>query len=509
MNVQTSNQPEPNASSSKAPPSGGRKLAFGAIAYGVVNLIKVGLQLLLLPIMARLLGPEEFGIYALVLPTISFVTLLADGGLGATLAREPESSSLVWSSAFWFLLLTGFALALAATGFGALLAHLVGQPRVLPMIATLSISLLFLVLSVSPSARLSRRKNLSVGAAAELTANLIGAATAVTLAIKGAGAWSLVAQYVVTYGIRSLVLNAAAFSVPTIEFSLRAIRPHMVSGGIMIGVRLSEHAGRVAENILVDRVFGTALLGNYTFANQISKFAGESVGNVTWTTLYVQSLTGDKASVIQLHRQFCRLLAAILFPATLLAAAAAPELINLLLGPKWVGLAFMLRVLLPVSALTMVANQVGAILLANGRFEIQFCCSGAQALARVLVVCAGPWIGLTATIYGLAVVALLYFAALLVFSRQPTGCQPLPMLRGLVGPAISSLIAAGVCLAALPAFPTNAGWMATSLLFGIGTFAVSMMTIDRKGLIEDWQAIRSVMSTRRVPGRTNNSGDQN
>jgi ethanolamine transporter EutH len=82
---------------------GGRKLAFGAIASGAVNLIKVGLQLLLLPIMARLLGPEEFGIYALVLPTISFVTLLADGGLGATLAREPESSSLVWSSAFCFL----------------------------------------------------------------------------------------------------------------------------------------------------------------------------------------------------------------------------------------------------------------------------------------------------------------------------------------------------------------------------------------------------------------------
>jgi PST family polysaccharide transporter len=171
------------------PVTSDRKLALAAIASGAVNVIKVGLQLLLLPVMARLLGPGEFGIYALALPTVSFVALLADGGLGATLAREPESSSLVWSSAFWVLLLAGCILALGSSAFGLLLGYIAQQPRVPAMIALLSLSLIFLVLSVSPTARLNRRKNLAVGAAAELAANLIGAAIAVTLAIEGAGAW--------------------------------------------------------------------------------------------------------------------------------------------------------------------------------------------------------------------------------------------------------------------------------------------------------------------------------
>jgi PST family polysaccharide transporter len=166
-----------------ATPVSNRKLAFGAIASGTVSLIKVGLQLLLLPVMARLLGPEEFGIYALALPTVSFVALLADGGLGATLAREPETSSLVWSSAFWFLVFTGFALALGASAFGVLLAELVHQPRVSAMIALLSLSLVFLVLSVPAGARLTRRRNLGVGAAAELTANWLFEA-------PGRGVWS-------------------------------------------------------------------------------------------------------------------------------------------------------------------------------------------------------------------------------------------------------------------------------------------------------------------------------
>jgi O-antigen/teichoic acid export membrane protein len=476
-----------------------RKLAFGAIASGTVSIIKVGLQLLLLPIMARLLGPDEFGIYALALPTVSFVALLADGGLGATLAREPETSSLVWSSAFWFLLFTGLTLALGASVFGILLAYLVQQPRVSPMIALLSLSLVFLVLSVPAGARLTRRRNLGVGAASELAANLIGAAIAVVLAFEGAGAWSLVAQYLSTYAIRAVALNITAFEMPGFEFSMSSIRPHMASGGLLIGTRLTEYLGRVGENILIDRIFGTALLGSFTFANQVSRFAAETVGNVSWATLYVQALTSDRASVVDIHRRLCRMLAAILFPTTLLAAAAAPELIDWLLGPKWVDLSLMLRVFLPMSALSIIAVQVGPVLLAIDRFEIHFWCSAGLGVGRVLVVLAGLWVGLAGVIYGLASVSLLHFAALLFFAKQSTGCRPLPMLRGLVGPAISSLVAAGSCLLALRLLSSGASSTLLSLAIGLAIFAACMFLIDRKSLADDWNIMRRIMSGHRPP----------
>lgn len=480
--------------SGEAPFLSTRKLAFGAIASGTVSLIKVGLQLLLLPVMAHLLGPDEFGIYALALPTVSFVALLADGGLGATLAREPETSSLVWSSAFWLLLFTGLTLALAASIFGVFLAHLVQQPRVSPMIALLSLSLVFLVLSVPAGARLTRRRNLGVGAGAELTANLIGAAVAIVLAEKGAGAWSLVAQYLSTYAIRAVVLNISAFEVPRFEFSISSIRPHMASGGLLIGTRLGEYLGRIGENILIDRIFGTALLGSFTFANQVSRFAAETVGNVSWATLYVQALTSDRTSVVDIHRRLCRMLAAILFPTTLLAAAAAPELIDWLLGPKWIELALMLRIFLPMSALSIIAVQVGPILLAMDRFDIYFWCSVGLGVGRVLVVFAGLWTGLAGLVYGLAGVGVLHFAALLIFSKRSTGCQPLSMLRGLVGPAISSSVAAGGCLVLLRLLASNPSSTLLSLAIGLAIFAACMFLIDRKSLADDWNIMRRIMS---------------
>jgi O-antigen/teichoic acid export membrane protein len=458
-------------------------------------MFKVGLQLLLLPIMARLLGPDEFGIYALALPTVSLVALLADGGLGATLAREPETSSLVWSSAFWFLLCTGIGLALASSLFGILLSYLVKQPRIGPMIALLSLSLIFLALSVPAGARLTRRRNLQVGAGAELSANLTGAVVAVVMAVYGAGAWSLVAQYLSVYAVRALVYNVAAFEMPGYKFSVASIRPHMASGGLLIGTRLSEYLGRVGENVLIGRILGTAVLGNFSFANQISRSAADTLGSVSWTALYVQALTGERTSVVDIHRRLCRLLAGLLFPTTFLAAAAAPELTHLLLGPKWVDLPSMLRVFLPLTAISVIGAQVGPILLAINRFELYFWCVIALTLGRVIAVCAGVWFGLQGVVFGLAAVTTLNFAALITLSEPLTECRVAPMLRGLVGPALSSAVGVLACLMILRSFPAGAATTIVSLTIGLAAFAVCMLFIDRQGLREDWHIVRRLIKS--------------
>jgi O-antigen/teichoic acid export membrane protein len=475
----------------------GRELAFGAIASAAVNFVKLGLQLLMLPLMARLLGPEEFGIYALALPTISIATLLADGGLGSTLAREPESSTLVWSSAFWLLLTAGTVFALGASAFGFLLAHLVDQPRIAPMIAWLSLSLIFLVLSVPPAARLFRRKHLGLGAAADLAAALVGVVVAVVLAAQGAGAWSLVGQYLATFAARAIVLNLSAFEMPQFMFSVSSIRSYMASGGLLIGLRFSEYLGRMGENVLVDWIFGSALLGSFTFANQVSRFSTESVSNVTWSTIYVQALTSERTDVADLHRRLCRMLAGMLLPTTFLAAAAAPELIRELLGPKWGDLAPMLRILLPVSALSVIGAQVGPILLAIDRFNVFFWCALGLAIGRIVAIGFGWWTGMTGMIVGIGGITLLHFVTLVVLAASSIGYRIVPMLRDLIGPAVSGLIAAASCRMMLDMLSLGPWPVLFALIGGFAVFVVCIIVIDRKGLEEDWDVIRRLVSAPR------------
>jgi O-antigen/teichoic acid export membrane protein len=478
--------------------SGDRRMAFGAIASGVVSIIKAVLQLLLLPVMARLLGPSEFGLYALAFPTISLVTLLADGGLGSSLVREQESSTLVWSSAFWALQIMGVTLAIASSGFGVFLGYAAQQPRLPGLIALLSLSLVFLTLSVVPSARLTRRKNIGVGAFTDLVSTLIGAAVAVVLAFYGAGAWSLAVQYVTTYAVRALIMNLAVLQLPGTQFSLTALRPHLVSGGILIASRMSEYAGRAAENFMVDRIFGTAFLGSFTFANQVSKFATDSAANMSWGALYVQALTEDKSRIIVLHRQLCRLLGVAIFPATFIGAAAAPELVSLLLGPKWVDLTFLLRVFLPLYALSAICAQTSPILLAYGRFDLQFWVTLALTLARLLAVGLGFWIGLAGAVYGIAAVTLIYCAAMLIMPADVTGCRPLPVLLALVRPAICSGIAAAAYLFFISTMPVSLVFTLACLLAALLVYGLCMILLDRKALIEDWVSARRIIAPRKA-----------
>jgi O-antigen/teichoic acid export membrane protein len=471
----------------------GRRLAFGAIASGAANGVKLGLQLLLFPVLARLLGPDEFGLFALTLPTVVLIALLADGGLSATLAREDESSELVWSSAFWALSLLGVILALCSAGFGLVLSYLAKQPRLFQIICVLSVSLVFMTLSVVPSARLARRRHLGIGAAVDLTSNVAGAVIAVYMAWQGAGAWSLAAQYLVIYAVRAVLLNLVAFHVPKPVFIFSALRHHLVSGGTMIAIRISEYSGRLVENFLINRMFGAALLGSFTFGNQVSKVSTEAASNVIWATLYVQALTGEKSQIVILHRRLCRMLGIALFPFSFLAAAGAPEIVNLLLGPKWIGLTFFLQIFLPVYSFSVICSQTAAILMAYGRINIFFWCIFGLSIGRVLAVGLGFWLGLDKAVCGIAFVTLIFCGSMLLFPAEATGCHPLPMLRGLVGPAISGLVAAGFYLMIIHVFGAGITWMCVGLVGGLVAHGLSMILIDRRSLGDDWTFVRRII----------------
>jgi PST family polysaccharide transporter len=394
----------------------------------------------------------------------------------------------------------GVTLALGSTLLGVLLGRITQQPRLPGIIAVLSLSLVFLTMSVVPSARLTRRKNLQFGAGADLTANIIGAIIAVAMAWYGAGAWSLTAQYVSVYAVRGCLLNWAAFYVPATTFSFRALGSHLASGGILIASRLVEYGGRSAESVLADRIFGTALLGSYNFSNQISKFATDAASNVVWSALYVQALTEPRERVVVLHRQLCRLLGVLLFPATFLAAAAAPELIEVTLGPKWPDLAFMIRVLLPIYTVSAIGAQTGPILLAYGRFDIQFWCMLAFSTGRLLAVGLGYWLGLHGVIYGVGAITVLFGAAMLVLPANATGCRPVPVLLGLVRPVVSSLIATGAFLLLNNVTSPSLALTLASLTGGLFVYVLCMLLIDREELHQDWQSAHRVLRSRASGG---------
>jgi hypothetical protein len=89
---------------------------------------------------------------------------------------------------------------------------------------------------------------------------------------------------------------------------------------------------------------------------------------------------------------------------------------------------------------------------------------------------------------------------MLLLPARATGCHPLPMLRGLVGPAVSGLVAAGCYLMIVDVFGANITWMCVGLAAGLLGYGLSMVLIDRRQLGEDWIVARRIISPRASHG---------
>ena len=61
---------------------------LGTMAMSAASIVKLGLQAAVIPVLARLLWPQAFGLVALAMPLIFLSAALGDGGLGQALVRH-------------------------------------------------------------------------------------------------------------------------------------------------------------------------------------------------------------------------------------------------------------------------------------------------------------------------------------------------------------------------------------------------------------------------------------
>lgn len=470
-----------------------RRLALGAAVMTGANIIKIGIQFIMIPIMARLLGPGSYGLYSLALPTITFMLIVTDGGLGNSLARERPEARAVWSSAFWAVHGLALVLACGVIGWSFLLAHITNQPELPKLMAVLSISLLFLASTVLPMARMLRQGRLHVGATADLVATILGAVLGVTLAFRGAGTWALVGQYVATFAIRSVIMNAVAFEILSFTCDLRLLRPHLLLGGSMVGSRLADYAGRIIENTLITGRLGASILGAYGFANQIPRFLCESASNTVWALLYVQAVQKPQESVRRAYYEFSRALGIVLFPITILSAVGSSKIIDLFLGPAWHTAALPLSILFATSTFPAIGGLNSALIYAKGYGGLQLGLSCGLIIGRVCAVMGTGSLGLVSVAAAVGAVNVVYGIIAAILPARVIGTSPLILSRGLVAPFCCSIAAGAACEMLLRMFGTQTLTFILAVFVSLLLYLGLLLMLERRRLIGDIVMLRALI----------------
>jgi O-antigen/teichoic acid export membrane protein len=177
-----------------------------SVAWSVVeSATSIFLSFATLLVIARLIGPADFGVAATILVVIQLLNVAVEGLFNETLVQRAEVEDGHVDAAMWTALCVAVVIIALCWAVAGPAAAMYGEPRLAPLLRAGSVILLFSGYSGVKIAMIRRSFAFRQLALRTLVARLTGCITGLSLALFGFGPWSLIAQSLV-----AAILGAAA-----------------------------------------------------------------------------------------------------------------------------------------------------------------------------------------------------------------------------------------------------------------------------------------------------------
>ena len=298
-------------------------LPFGTLAIGIA--------------LARLLGPEAFGTFAVA--TVALLAMLSFNELGVSLAivrwtDDPKSIaptvntlSVAMSS---LLLIAVYAL---APSFSAAM----GDPSATPVVRLMAVSILINGVVAAPAALLQRNFQQGRRMAIDQVNTWLGAAVSLALALAGLGAMSLAVGRIAG-SLASAVLFIVWSPLPYRFGFHRSIARRLLHFGLpLAGASVIVFFVGYTDQLVVGSQLGATALGFYVLAFNLASWPvsifSQPLRSVAPAAF--ARIQGDPEKMNRTFRSVFGVLFAVAIPACTLLAAAALPVVRVVYGEQW------------------------------------------------------------------------------------------------------------------------------------------------------------------------------
>ncbi|HET9648793.1 MAG TPA: lipopolysaccharide biosynthesis protein, partial [Microlunatus sp.] len=381
-------------------------------------------------VLARLLGPQTYGVISAATVYVTFTTLLLDQGLAAALIQRPVLSRWAPGAVATANLLCGLVLALITIVAAPAVSGFFRAPDLTALLRVLGIGLLIKALAITPRAVNLRLMRFKVIGIADIAGGVIGAIGGITAALLGAGIWSMAVQVVLTDLVIAILLLSRTHGTRP-NHHLRELGSILPFSLRLFGSNALAFASRNLDNILVGRFLGVTALSLYSMAYRVLvipvQMIGQTVNRVTFPMF--SRLAEDRPRLSRNLTKVTELLSFATIPGMLLIAVAAPQLIDVVLGHEWAATAPVLSILAVAGARETVFSVTQSLMRAKGAGKLvlryEFLATGTQLTGIVI----GLQFGLIGVALGFTVAGFLLSPVMLIIQRRLSGA-PIRLLLG-------------------------------------------------------------------------------
>jgi O-antigen/teichoic acid export membrane protein len=342
-----------------------RRALWWSVANNIVG--RVGTTLMGI-VLARLLIPEDYGVYAAALVALNALLSMNELGVSLAIVRRPGDVSRIAPTVKTLALGSSLILWAGMFAIAPKVAEAIGAPEATNVLRVLTLSVLIDALTAVPAALMTRDFMQKERLIVDTAGFVVGAVTAIALAIAGFGAWALVISALAGNIVNALFILRYSPDEHPYGFR-RDVARELLAFGLPLAVASLLIMGLLnIDYVVIGSELGAVQLGFYLLAFNLCSWPvnmfsapARRVSLPLFARLHAGETEASAAFV-----PVCTILLLVTLPACLVLAALAEPIVRIVYGDTWLPAASVLPWLMVLALVRVIGELVYDFLVALG-----------------------------------------------------------------------------------------------------------------------------------------------
>lgn len=288
-------------------------------------------------VLARILDPETYGTVAIMTVFISFFDVFVTGGFATSLIRDKKATEKDFNTVFWFNVIFSLSLYLVLFFVSPLISNYYNNSSLKWLIRISAITLLINGIKNLQYAYIAKNLEFRKFFFATIGGTIVSAVVGILMAVKGMGAWALVAQSLTNYFIDVLILWIIIKWKPKFEFDFKLLKKHISFGWKILFYKVLYSISNNIRQLAIGKKYSESDLAFYnrgkTYPNIIGQNIYTSVNSVIFPVLTRADKDYDRFN--KMLKQAFKVNMFVMLPLMVGFFSIAEPFVRLLLGTKW------------------------------------------------------------------------------------------------------------------------------------------------------------------------------
>lgn len=321
-----------------------------------------GIHFLMTLVISRYVFPEEYGLIAMLGIFVAIANSFIDCGFYNALVQKQDRTDTDFSTVFYFNTVVALLMYAVLCLISPFIADFYDEPRLELLTKVICLNLVIRAMATVQNAKYAIAMDFKTTSKASMISAIISGLLGVVLAVKGYGAWALVAQTLSGSLIQTGLLWYFSKWMPSIVFSINSFKRLFGFGSKLMISGMLHTIYLNLYTLVIGKFYTPSDVGYYNRANTFSQYPSTNIVGIV-NRVYFPALCekqNDAEAFSDLFHRYLRMACFIIFPMSIWMAALAEPIIITLITDKWIG------AIIPVQILS-VAFMLYPILLINNQ----------------------------------------------------------------------------------------------------------------------------------------------